>query len=106
MKGKNNITMRSVWKCRCVNLFIIELFYVEIYTAQVTKNKLQGEKSRILEEVNMDHSKICSDGDFHMDGPKKRVTRIAANPAEFRNEYRPHKKSKYSWTHKLPTRKE
>jgi len=99
MKGKNNITMRSVWKCRWVDLFITELHYVEIYTAQVTKKKLQRENSRIWEEVNMDHSKICSDSDFHLDRPKKRVTRTVASLAEFRNEYHPHKKSKYSRTH-------
>jgi len=106
MKGKNNITMRSGWKCSWVDLFIIELHYVEIYTAQVTRNKLQREKSRIWEEVNMDHSKTCSDSDFHLDMPKKRVTRRVSNPAEFRNEYHPHKKPKYSRTHKFPTRQE
>jgi len=105
-EGQNDITVRCVWKCRWVDLFIIELRYVEIYTAQVTKNKLQRKKSRIWEEVDMDHSKICSDSDFHLDRMKKRVTRTAANPAEFRNKYHPHKKSKYSRTHKFATRQE
>jgi len=90
-EGKNNITMRGGWICRWVDLFIIELLYVEIYTAQVTRNKLQREKSRIWEELNIGHSKICTDSDFHLDRPKKRVTITAANPAEFRNEYHPHK---------------
>jgi hypothetical protein len=106
MKGKTSITMRSGWKYRCVDLFIIELHYVKIYTAQVTRKKLQREKPRIWEEVNTDHSQICSDSDFHLDRPKKGVTRRAANPAEFRNEYHPHKKSKYSRTHKFSTRQE
>lgn len=43
MKGKN-IALRSGWKCRSVDLFIIELHCVEIYTAQVTRNKLQKVK--------------------------------------------------------------
>ena len=79
MKGEN-ITMRIGLKCRWVDLFIIELHYVKIYTALVTRNKLQREKPRIWKEINLDHSKICSDSDFHLDRPKKRVIEQLLTP--------------------------
>ena len=45
MKGTNSIAMQSGWKCRWIDLFIIEVHYVKIlycasYVEQTAKRKV------------------------------------------------------------------